>query len=392
MIIRIKALIRGNKFLYNIYYYLGSLFLSLLKCLLKTDDKLILFSSYSGRKYDDSPKYIYEKMLNDIRFSEMRFVWAFLDKNEFSYVKSEKVDINSFRYWILALKARCWITNVGIERGLNIKGRNVFYLNTWHGTPIKKIGNDMSYNNNIFKTNVKCWQLDVLLSQSSYEVEIYSRVFGIPVEKIKLIGYPRNDILLDKECLNISRIKKLLGVDVRKKIILYAPTFRESIMDENGNFISYPPICFDKWEHYLSSKYVVLFRAHSAVNRILNVQFNSFLIDVSTYDSLNDLMQISDILISDYSSIYFDYSIMDKPMICFAYDFDRYNAERGLYFDIRKELSDNIIENEDQLLEAILHLDYQASIQRTVSFRNKYLTEYGHATAKCLDILAENIL
>ena len=79
-------------------------------------------------------------------------------------------------------------------------------------------------------------------------------------------------------------------------------------------------------------------------------------------------------------------------MICFAYDFDRYNAERGLYFDIRKELSDNIIENEDQLLEAILHLDYQASIQRTVSFRNKYLTEYGHATAKCLDILAENIL
>ena len=392
MIVRIKSLIRGSRLLYNIYYILGSLFFNLLKYLLKTDNKLILFSSYSGRKYDDSPKYIYEKMLNDIRFSKMRFVWAFIDKNEFSYVKSEKVNINSFKYWILALKARCWITNVGIERGLNVKGRNVFYLNTWHGTPIKKIGNDISYINNNFSTNVKQWQLDILLSQSSYEAEIYSRVFGIPATKIKLIGYPRNDVLLYNECFNISKIKELLGVDFRKKVILYAPTFRESMMDENGNFLSCPPIHFDKWEQCLSSKYVVLFRAHSAVNNILNIQFNRFLIDVSTYDSLNDLMQISDILISDYSSIYFDYSIMDKPMICFAYDFDLYKAERGLYFDIRKELSDDIIENEDQLLDAILHLDYQASIQRTISFRNKYLTEYGHATARCLDILAENIL
>ena len=392
MVARLKSLIRGSKFLYDLYYILGSLFLNLLKYLLPVDDKLILLSSYSGRKYDDSPKYIYEQMLKDERFREMRFVWAFEKEDEYPYIKSEKVNVNSFRYWILALKARCWITNVGIERGLNVKGRNVFYLNTWHGTPIKKIGNDLSIGKNVFKTNVKRWRLDVLLSQSSYEVEVYSRVFGLPLAKIELTGYPRNDVLLENRDMDIVRIKKFLGVGKGKKVILYAPTFRESMVDEKGNFISSPPIEFDRWEQFLSSDFVVLFRAHSAVNKVLNVQSNSFLIDVSMFDCLNDLMLVSDILISDYSSIFFDYSIMDKPMLCFAYDYDRYNAERGLYFDIRKELSDEIIDNEDQLLESILHLDYQKSIQRTIAFRNEYVTEYGHATARCLDILAKNIL
>lgn len=392
MVARLKSLIRGSKFLYDLYYILGSLFLNLLKYLLPVDDKLILLSSYSGRKYDDSPKYIYEQMLKDERFREMRFVWAFEKEDEYPYIKSEKVNVNSFRYWILALKARCWITNVGIERGLYVKGRNVFYLNTWHGTPIKKIGNDLSIGKNVFKTNVKRWRLDVLLSQSSYEVEVYSRVFGLPLAKIELTGYPRNDVLLENRDMDIVRIKKFLGVGKGKKVILYAPTFRESMVDEKGNFISSPPIEFDRWEQFLSSDFVVLFRAHSAVNKVLNVQSNSFLIDVSMFDCLNDLMLVSDILISDYSSIFFDYSIMDKPMLCFAYDYDRYNAERGLYFDIRKELSDEIIDNEDQLLESILHLDYQKSIQRTIAFRNKYVTEYGHATARCLDILAKNIL
>ncbi|WP_287565318.1 CDP-glycerol glycerophosphotransferase family protein [Parabacteroides sp.] len=392
MVARLKSLIRGSKFLYDLYYILGSLFLNLLKYLLPVDDKLILLSSYSGRKYDDSPKYIYEQMLKDERFREMRFVWAFEKEDEYPNIKSEKVNINSFRYWILALKARCWITNVSIERGLNVKGRNVFYLNTWHGTPIKKLGNDLSTGKNIFKTNVKRWRLDVLLSQSSYETEVYGRAFDFPLTKIELTGYPRNDVLLENRGVDIARIKKLLGIEKRKKVILYAPTFRESMVDEKGNFISSPPIDFDKWEQCLSFGFVVLFRAHSAVNKILNVQSNSFLIDVSMFDCLNDLMLVSDILISDYSSIFFDYSIMDKPMLCFAYDYDCYNRERGLYFDIRKELSDEIIENENQLLDTILHLDYQKRIQRTIAFRNKYVTEYGHATLKSLDILAENIL
>lgn len=392
MVAHIKSLIRKSKFLYDLYYIFGSLLLNILKYLLPVDNKLILLSSYSGRKYDDSPKYIYEQMLKDERFREMRFVWAFEKEDEYPYIKSEKVNVNSIRYWILALKARCWITNVGIERGLNVKGRNVFYLNTWHGTPIKKIGNDLSIGKNVFKTNVKRWRLDVLLSQSPYEAGVYSRVFGLSLAKIKLTGYPRNDVLLENRDMDIVRIKKLLGVEKGKKVILYAPTFRESMVDEKGNFISSPPIDFGKWEQSLSFGFVVLFRAHSAVNKVLNVQSNSFLIDVSMFDCLNDLMLVSDILISDYSSIFFDYSIMDKPMLCFAYDYDRYNAERGLYFDIRKELSDEIIENEDQLLEAILHLDYQKSVQRTIAFRNKYVTEYGHATSKSLDILAENIL
>jgi CDP-glycerol glycerophosphotransferase len=113
-------------------------------------------------------------------------------------------------------------------------------------------------------------------------------------------------------------------------------------------------------------------------------------VDVSQYPAINDLMLAADILVSDYSSIFFDFSILAKPMICFTYDYDKYAELRGLYFDIREELPGGSI-SQSELLDLIKNLDYQDAKQRAIGYRDKFLTAYGTATERCLDAILENI-
>lgn len=379
-----------NKLTYFVYYFIGNLILKLLKMGLSCQDNLVLFVSFGGKKYDDSPKCIYEAMIKDERFSNIEYVWAFHEPNKYVLPKGKCVKIDTIGFFITALKARCWITNSSVERGLSFKNKYTYLFNTWHGTPIKKMGIDIPLYNTSFRSKSRSI-IDLLLAQSRYDQILFSKAFECPLSKIHILGLPRNDELIQNNENQIILLKRKWNIPIDKKIILYAPTFREYSKEGAGCVLNMP-VCFNKWENVLSKRYIVLFRAHYEVSSRMNICNSDLVIDVSLYPNLNDLMQISDILISDYSSIFFDYSIMDKPMLCFAYDYERYNRERGLYFDIRKELSDDIIENEDQLLDAILHLDYQKSIQRTIAFRNKYVTEYGHATSKSLDVLAENIL
>ena len=392
---RIRQLLFGYvkyiKFIYVGYYYVGSFFLRLLRLFIVPQDNLILFVSYGGRKYDDSPRCIYEAMLRDKRFDRFEFVWAFSEPEKYVLPRGRIIKIDTLNYFVVALKARCWVTNSAIERGLSFKGKHTFYFNTWHGVPIKRMGKDMPKRNTSFNSLSKS-KVDVLLAQGEYDVSVLSRSLDISLDKFQIIGLPRNDELSNYDITHLRCIKEILGIPCDKKVILYAPTFRE--YDKKNSLCQLNiPIDFAKWRDRLGDKYVVLFRAHYEVVTLLDLQsVCGFVWNVSEYSYLNDLMLVSDILISDYSSIFFDYSIMGKPMICFAYDYARYSVERGLYFDIRKELSDVVIENEDQLLEAILHLDYPGSEQRAIAFRNKYVTEYGHATEKCLDFLSENIL
>ena len=152
-----------------------------------------------------------------------------------------------------------------------------------------------------------------------------------------------------------------------------------------------PPINLKLWEEKLGRNYVLLFRAHYEVVKVMNVTSNEFVRDVSAYPVLNELMIVSDILISDYSSIYFDYSVMDKPMLCFAYDYDEYQSKRGMYFDVRKELECTDMDTEDKVIQEILSMDLEKRIAVTRSFRDKYVTSFGTATKQSLYLIYEGI-
>lgn len=384
---RLKSLVKYIQPLYRLYNKCGNIGMKILSIFVKTDNKLILFVCYGGKKYDDSPKVLYEAMKKDKRFRGYKFVWAFENPERYPNIEL-RIKIDTLRYFLTALKARVWITNSTIERGLNFKGKNTFYFDTWHGTPIKKMGSDISADNKSFRSNGR-FQVDVMTAQGDFESDIFSRVFEIKRDKFLLCGLPRNDELFSysEEQKNVLREK--LGIPKGKKAILYMPTFREFDKNLGQECILTPPIDLKKWEKALNKDYVFLFRAHYEVSRIMNIKSSGFVKNVTSYPVLNELMIASDILISDYSSSFFDYSIMNKPMFYFTYDYNQYSKERGMYFDIREEL--NGADNEEKLINMIQYLDYKTEIEKTKVFRAKYVNYYGSATKQSLDCIYKNL-
>ena len=355
----------------------------MLKLFLKTDDKLVLFVSYGGKKYDDSPKDIFEAMLKDERFIGYKKVWAFRNPRSFSIGADASITIDTLDYYKTALRAKVWVTNVGVTRGLNFKGINTLSVNSWHGTPIKRIGNDAKREDTFVG---KSDPVDVQLAQGDYEVERYSEAFKIPKENVKKTGLPRNDSLVyGNTPMNIIALKKKMGIPVDKKVILYAPTYRDYELENGSECIMRPPFDLKKWEEHFGGEYVLLVRAHIAVMKVLDLRENEFVRDFSTYPTLNDILLVTDILISDYSGILFDYSILGRPMFCYTYDYDKYDQMRGMYFDIRKELS--FSGNEEDMIDKICNINWEVETKKAERFRDKYVQVYGDASKKVVDII-----
>lgn len=372
--------VKQSKTIYKSYYYVASAFVNLLKLFCHTDDKLVLFVSYGGRYYNDSPKCLYEQMKEDKRFKDYKLVWAF--RNPDDYEVEKKIRIDSFSYYLTALKARCWVTNVNIERGLNFLGKNTYYFHTTHGTLPKLGGNDVR-EGGFFGWDFN-YRYDCSCAQSEEEKKYQLSMFNLKPEQVLVCGYPKNDRLASVTHDEYMEIRKKLGISEKKKAILYAPTFREN----NPTSIQ-TAFNFSKWKDSLGKEYVILFRAHPIIMDSIHLEgMDDFVIDVTTYQDNTDLMVASDMLISDYSGIFFEYAILNRPMYCFAYDYAEYEQTRGLYFDIRKELPGGEM-NEDEIIDLIKSEVDVMNIVR--AFKEKYVTEYGHATERAIDNIYEHI-
>ena len=377
----IKTFIKRHAWIYTMYFYFASALIKFYKLFLRADDKLILFVCYGGRHYSDSTKVIYEAMLKDERFKDYKIVWAFTQPEKYGFIPN-KININSLEYIRIALKARCWVTNVIVERALDFTGINTYYFHTTHGVLVKLDGNDAKGKKN-FKTLAK-YKFDCCLAQSEYEKTVLMGQFDLRNDVVKILGYPKNDILVNHTREYRDDIRKKFGILDNKIAVLYAPTFREE-----DNFKERFDINVDLWREILGEKYVLLYRAHPVVSSTIKND-DDFFIDTTQYDVVEDVMIAADILVSDYSGIIFDYSVMAKPIFLWPYDYDKYNEIRGLYFDIRKELPWK--ESEENLLTMIKYADLKKNVdQYVLPFRNKYATEYGSGTKNSLDEIYNNI-
>jgi CDP-glycerol glycerophosphotransferase len=376
MLKRFIILLRKVTIIHKICFWAATALLYFVSFFIRVDKKMILFNNIGEKICNGSPKVLYDKMAGDDRFKDCKFVWGVFNPEKHNIDGALKVKLQTLKYYYYALKSKCWIVDCDTKT-LGFQRKRTFYLNTWHGAPIKKIG---------FETGKKLYgNPDIMCAQGDYDADILSRVFGIDKRKnVLLSGLPRNDALAACDESLRSEIKDKLNLPHDKKIILYCPTHRDS---DNMQ----PPIDIVKWKNELSVNYVFIFRVHPSVSKTLNIEDDNFFRNFSEYESLNDLMIASDLLISDYSSVYFDYSILGKPMLCYAYDHETYMDGRGMYIDIKRELPCEISYGEDNLLEQLTNLDYDRMSKETLKFRDKYVKEFGNATNICVDKIWEYI-
>ena len=382
---KLEYLVKHNKILQKLFTFFGSLFLKFLGLFVKTDEKMILFSSFMGKSYNDSPRCIYEFLLNHNEYG-FKFVWAFEEPEKFSNLGCIVVKIDTLKYFLYALKAKYWVTCVNIERGLHFKKKKTVYINTWHGIAIKKIGNDCGT-----RKDYDFSKINYFCVSSEYDEKIFASAFNTSKSNYLECGMPRNDELYEfkdnSEYIKSLKIKLNLPLD--KKIILYAPTWRES-NDLGKSYKIQVPVDFKNWENELGKDYIVLFRAHVKTTEIMNIEFNDFIKDFSKYDLINDLLLVSDLLISDYSAISFDYSILCKPIICFAFDYDSYLLERGVYIDPKELFKDNFVNTETELIDRIKLINSNVEDEITKQIKEVYLQYGANATKICSEIILKD--
>ncbi len=350
------------------------------------DQKLIVFEAYHGKKYTCSPKAIYEEMIKDDRFKDFSLVWAFQDIHEYEDVEELKrakiVDYNSEAYYEFYAKAKYIVTN-----SINVKIPSLregqTYIQTWHGTPLKKLGFDLSTEKGSSLNSLKeiadrygleSKKINYMVSPSKFTTEKLTSSFRLAEYNSKAqvveTGYPRNDYLINHQQENIIKIKENIGIkDNKKKIILYAPTFRDNSHD---SAIGYT--------------YDLGFEINNLKKQLDLEKHKDFIINATDYPEINELYIISDLLITDYSSVFFDFAVLGKPIIFYMYDLKEYRDHiRGFYVDL-KELPGEIVEKEENLIKAIRDAAKFTIDSRYKKFNDKYnYLEDGKASKRVIE-------
>jgi len=172
-------------------------------------------------------------------------------------------------------------------------------------------------------------------------------------------------------------------------MILYAPTWRDS-QDGGLNYDMKIPITWDYWEKQLSEQYHFILRLHPnaelSKKEITSIPFDSFVYDGKNEDII-ELMKISDLLISDYSSSIMDYSITEKPIFAYTYDYEEYKSKRGFYYDLNKILPNGIIKDEKELVDKLVNIDFAEQKVLTKQLKSKHARYGGQATEFTVELI-----
>ncbi|MBE5957553.1 MAG: CDP-glycerol:glycerophosphate glycerophosphotransferase [Lachnospiraceae bacterium] len=323
----------------------------------------IVFESFMGRNCSGQPKYIYEYMQKEFG-NKYTYIWLKDRKGIKIKGKHKSCKRWSLKYFYYMNRSKYWVTNM--RQPLSIPRRDeTICLSTWHGTPLKKLVFDMEdihsanpkYKEVVYK-QTRGW--DYLISDNPFSTEVFQSCFQFEKEKILESGYPANDPLYAKDLEErAAKIKKKLGIPQDKKLILYAPTWRDDEMYDAGEYKFSLALDIDRLKKEFGDEYVLLLRLHYlVVDRLDMSSFGDFTKDVCNYDDITELYMISDMLITDYSSVFFDYANLKRPILFFMYDLEKYrDVLRGFYLDIEKDLPGPIFRTNDELVEAIKDID-----------------------------------
>lgn len=295
----------------------------------------------------------------------------------------------------LATSHRVFVDNYyGFLAGTNFK-ESVKCVQLWHAAgAIKQFGlKDLSIKDRPEKAYKRFYNVykrfDHVVVGSDKMAVIFKEGFGLNEDRILRTGIPRTDFFYDETIKNeaVHKLNKTFPTITDKKVLLYAPTYRDGELDSPELEID-----LDKMYKHLKSDYVLFLRLHPAVNGTFENKYPGFVYNVSSYPDINELLVVTDLLITDYSSIPFEYALLKRPMIFYAYDLDAYAEKRG-FWEIYEELVPGpIVKTTNELVEKIKYQQFDYNkIEQFSHTWNKY--SLGHSSKRLIDVLynEENI-
>ena len=351
----------------------------------------VVLQSYYGRGYSDSPKAICDELLKRGGF-EIFWVVKSLDADNKLPEKVKPVVYDSVAFIYHMRTAGFWIDNS--RKWCYIKKKkSQFYIQTWHGFALKRIEGDAGdalppdYIKAGKADSKKC---DLFISDSEHMTEIYRRGFWYDKQILK-VGLPRNDVLINCPREKIESIRAELGAKEGERFCLYAPTFRN-----DANLECYR-IDYDALSEALSKRFggswTVLTKLHSNLEKYadeLKLEGKNVR-NLSRYPDIQNLYLVSDVLISDYSSVMFDYMLTKKPCFLFCTDLEDYKRDRNFYMPIESLPFELCLDNQ-MLISAVNGFDENDYKLRLESFTEKCgIVADGNASVAICDLM-ENIL
>ena len=351
----------------------------------------VLFEAFDGKVIGDSPLDIFNAL--KVARPDLEFFWT---------VKPGVIAPNGSiglkygsREWLQVLATAKYLVNNSAFPWYFKKVSGQVYLQTWHGTPLKRLVRDIEAGKvsaqylSTMRKESAAW--DFLISPSAYATTCFKSAFDFPVQggsgKTLEVGYPRNDRLSASADVRVeirNRVRKQLGVKPQTQLVLYAPTWR----DTNRNAIgTLQTVNYIDAGTKLPKGFQLMYRGHSMTLDAHNSKTANGAIDVTDYPDITELYLAADVLITDYSSVMFDFAVTGKPIVFLTPDIEKYVADRGFYFDFVAEAPGPLCETTAEVIDALENINdvakqygkaYKAWQQKFTSL------EDGKATARVI--------
>ncbi len=363
--------------------------LFILSYLIPKKNSLILFGAGDAKQFQGNPKYMYQ-YLRYIHTKKIAYYWSAKSKSQREFLESidaPYINPYSLNGFFKILRAKYLViekSSYDVYYIPIILGRFNF-IQTWHGTPLKQIGIDRTTFENVEVKDTRMVRLlkkfkffsrqkyKLILSPSEEIGNIFKRAFENP--KVKLTGYPRNDVLYNSSLVVIN-YRNQLDLNQYKKILLYAPTFR----DDNALLSPFSKDLASFNKMLKEKNYLLLIKKHPWQKSLSVPSHLSHIKDVSSIvDDIQELFPYIDVLVNDYSSTFFDFMLTKKPIVFYSYDLEEYLKNcRGMYFNYYQELPGPFASNEEELFQLLFSIEEWSKDEEYLKRYRKFLDRFNH--------------
>lgn len=345
------------------------------------NDNKVVVVNYFGKGYGDNAKYILERLLGINK--QLDLVWALQNMSDFLPKEVRPVKYMSLKYFYELSTAKVWVDNCRKQAYIK-KRKGQYYIQTWHGDigPKKVEGEAIHdlYNSYIKAAKKDSKMADLFVSGNASFSERYRTAFWYYGE-IAECGYPRRDILFSMVEDSKKSIMESIGIPKGCKIVLYAPTFRSGDVDLSMYMLNWSDV-IESLAKRFGGDWIVLVRLHPNISELSSkLMLPKEAIDVTNYPDMQELLAVSDVCISDYSSSLFEFAVTGRPGFICAKDYLKYKEGRDVYIELDKTFFP-FAQSEEELLRSIEQFDDSVYQERLFDFLHNQIgyLEDGHAS------------